>query len=204
VDSVADQRYPFRDVARVPPPAVLFGERNQGAVRCAAGRPSGLGQQHQRQQSGHLAVVGSDREDWPGQPDRLPGQLTAGQIGPATGARHHLKWALDPQPRRPTCAEPLPDPRGDCSMTSRRARPAARYRSESAKACPLQSSEPLCSGVSRLSLLSRLVLPCCTDPCSEECADNRDDPYGRLDDGHLYRYVGPQAGDSANSHRGNV
>ena len=42
----------------VPEAAVLLGERDEAAVGAGAGRAAGVGQQHERQQAGHLAVVG--------------------------------------------------------------------------------------------------------------------------------------------------
>ena len=48
------------DVA-VPEAAVLLGERDQRAVGAGAGRAPRVGQQHEREQPGDLAVVGQQR-----------------------------------------------------------------------------------------------------------------------------------------------
>ena len=62
--------------AAVPARAVLLGQRDQRAVGAGAGRAAGIGEQHQREQPGDLAVVGQPRRvQLPGQPDRLGGQL---------------------------------------------------------------------------------------------------------------------------------
>ena len=74
-----DQRDAFRDGRGVPGAAVLFGERDQGAVRTGSRRTPGVGQQHQREQPRHLAVVGQQVVHLPGQADRLARQLDAMQ-----------------------------------------------------------------------------------------------------------------------------
>ena len=63
----------------VPAAPVLLGHRDQRAVRPGPGRPAGVGEQHQGQQPGHLAVVGQQPVDQAGQPDRLGRQLGAVQ-----------------------------------------------------------------------------------------------------------------------------
>jgi hypothetical protein len=61
--------------------AVLLGQRNQRAVRPGARRKPRLGQQHQREQPGDLAVARQQAVHGPGEPDGLPGQVTALQVG---------------------------------------------------------------------------------------------------------------------------
>jgi hypothetical protein len=63
------------DQCRVPGRSVLLVEGDQVAARRQPGSAAGLGQQHQCQQSGHLAVVGQERTDQAREPDRLGGQL---------------------------------------------------------------------------------------------------------------------------------
>ena len=53
-----------------------------GPVRAG---PPGLGEQHQRQQPGHLRVGGQAGPQHPGQPDGLAGQVGAGQVRAAAG-----------------------------------------------------------------------------------------------------------------------
>ena len=42
----------------VPQRAVLLGQRHELTVRGRAGRPAGVGEEHQREQTGDLRVVG--------------------------------------------------------------------------------------------------------------------------------------------------
>ena len=55
--------------------SILLGERDQGAVVADAGRPAGVGQEHQREQTGDLAVVGQEAPQLARQPDPLRAQL---------------------------------------------------------------------------------------------------------------------------------
>ncbi len=80
-----DQGHAFGDGRRVPEAAILLGQRDQLAVWTGAGRPAGVGQQHQGQQAGDLAVVWQQVADDPRQPDRLAGQVGALQVGPGAG-----------------------------------------------------------------------------------------------------------------------
>ena len=73
------------DDVPIPAPAVLLGERDQSAVGRGAGRTSGIGQQHERQQPRDLAVVGQQAVEVAAKPDRLGRQVGALQVG--TGAR---------------------------------------------------------------------------------------------------------------------
>ncbi|OIJ90076.1 hypothetical protein BIV25_32790 [Streptomyces sp. MUSC 14] len=74
VQALIDQR-------AVPPLAVLFGQRYQVAGRCRPCLAAGVSEQHQREQPGHLAVLGQLRVHRPGQPDRLAGEVGADQLG---------------------------------------------------------------------------------------------------------------------------
>ena len=56
----ADQRHALGDGLPVPPAAVLPVERDQLAVRAGAGRPAGVGEQHQGEQAGHVGLVGQE------------------------------------------------------------------------------------------------------------------------------------------------
>ena len=71
----ADQRGPLLDRAAVPERSILLGERDQGAVVADASRPAGVGQEHQREQTGDFAVVGQEAPQLARQPDRLRAQL---------------------------------------------------------------------------------------------------------------------------------
>ena len=53
-ERVADERDALRDGIPVPQRSILFRERDQLAVRPGPRRAPGIGQQHQRQQSGDL------------------------------------------------------------------------------------------------------------------------------------------------------
>ena len=66
----------------VPAAPVLLGHGDQLAVGPGPRRPAGVGEQHQRQQPRHLAVVGQQPVDHAGQPDRLGRQLAAVQARP--------------------------------------------------------------------------------------------------------------------------
>ena len=66
-----DQRVAFADQIPVPEGPVLLGERDQRAVRGGAGRPARLGQQHQREQTADLWIVGKSQAGDPRKPDRL-------------------------------------------------------------------------------------------------------------------------------------
>ena len=79
---VGDQRDALRDRGGVPARPVLSLQRDQLAAGAGAGRPPGIGQQHQREQAGDLAVVGQQAVQHAGEPDRLGGQLDAGEVGP--------------------------------------------------------------------------------------------------------------------------
>ena len=84
------RRDPLGDGRRVPAAAVLLGERDQRAVRAGPRRTAGVGQQHQREQPGDLAVVGQALAQLPGQADRLARQLDPMQ-------RRARSWRCSPR-----------------------------------------------------------------------------------------------------------
>jgi hypothetical protein len=53
---LGEQRRPLGDRRVVPPAPILFGQRDQIARGIRPGRASGVGQQHEREQSCDLAV----------------------------------------------------------------------------------------------------------------------------------------------------
>jgi len=67
----ADDRLTFLDQGPIPSSAVLLAEQHQGAVGPHSRRATGLGQEQQRQQTGHLWLIGHERRQDPRQPDRL-------------------------------------------------------------------------------------------------------------------------------------
>ena len=73
------------DQRRVPGPAILLVERDQLAARRDPGGAAGLGEEHQRQQPGHLAVLRQELADQPREPDRLGGQVVTNRIGVGAG-----------------------------------------------------------------------------------------------------------------------
>ena len=75
-----DQGHPLGDQGLIPAAAILLGEGDQFPARAGARRAPGLGQQHQRQQPGHLGIAGQQPAQPAGQPDRLTGQIRAGQL----------------------------------------------------------------------------------------------------------------------------
>ena len=56
-DRAVEQRGALGDQRPVPAGPVLLGQRDQLAAGAGAGRPAGVGEQHQREQAGHLGVV---------------------------------------------------------------------------------------------------------------------------------------------------
>ena len=80
-----DQGLPLGDEPGVPAAPVLVGQEHHAPVGRGPGRPPGLGQQHQREQSQDFRLVRHQRGQQPPEPDRLGAQVGAGQ--PVTGAR---------------------------------------------------------------------------------------------------------------------
>src|SRR6266542_895005 len=73
------------DQRRVPGPTVLLVECDQFAARRNPGGAAGLGEEHQRQQPGHLTVVRHEGADQASEPDRLGGQVVTYGIGVGAG-----------------------------------------------------------------------------------------------------------------------
>ena len=69
------------DQRRVPGPAVLLVQGDQFAAGRDPGGAAGLGEEHQRQQPGHLTVLRQEGADQAGEPDRLGGQVVTDRIG---------------------------------------------------------------------------------------------------------------------------
>jgi hypothetical protein len=69
----------FRDRSPVPQRPVLLDEGDELAGGSGAGRPPRVGEQHQRQQPGHLAVLGEQRAHDASQPRGLSGSPSLGQ-----------------------------------------------------------------------------------------------------------------------------
>src|SRR6478672_10454025 len=76
---------PLGDQRRVPGPTVLLVEGDQFAARGNPGGAAGLGEDHQRQQSGHLTVLRHKGPDQASEPDRLGGQVVTYGIGVGAG-----------------------------------------------------------------------------------------------------------------------
>ena len=66
--------------AAVPEGAVLLGQRDELAVGAGAGGPPGVGEQHEREQTGHLGIVGQRRVHAAGEADGLARQVGAGEV----------------------------------------------------------------------------------------------------------------------------
>jgi hypothetical protein len=77
-----DDGDPFGDRLAVPQAAILLRQRDERAVRASPGRPAGIGQQHQGEQTGDLAVVGYALVQLAGEADRFGRQLDAEERGP--------------------------------------------------------------------------------------------------------------------------
>ena len=100
----ADQGGALGDGGGVPAGAVLVGQRDERAVRAGAGRAARVGEQHEREQAGDLALVRERRVQLPGQPDRLgaeldPVQAVAGAGGVALVEDQVEHVQHDGQPR---------------------------------------------------------------------------------------------------------
>ena len=70
-----DQRDALRDQRLVPVAAVLLVERYERAVGARALAAPGVGQEHQREETGDLTVVGKQLVHRPGQADRFGGEI---------------------------------------------------------------------------------------------------------------------------------
>ena len=76
-ESGVEQLQALGDERPVPPRAVLPGQWDERPVGRRAGRPTGIGQEHQREQSRDLRVVPGLAVQHPGQPDRLAREVDA-------------------------------------------------------------------------------------------------------------------------------
>jgi hypothetical protein len=85
--ALAHQPVPLGDQRRVPSPTVLLVEGDQFAARRNPGGAAGLGEEHQRQQPGHLTVLRHQGTDQPREPDRLGGQVVTYGIGVGAGSQ---------------------------------------------------------------------------------------------------------------------
>jgi hypothetical protein len=79
---LGDQGDLLGDGPRVPQTAILLGERHQLAAGAGPPRPARVGEQHQREEAGDLAVLGQLSVQLPGKPDRLGGELDPVQRAP--------------------------------------------------------------------------------------------------------------------------
>jgi hypothetical protein len=71
---------PFGDQPLVPQRAILLVQRDQLAAGSGAGRAAGIGEEHEREQSGDLAILREESVHHARQPDRLGGQIGAMQV----------------------------------------------------------------------------------------------------------------------------
>jgi hypothetical protein len=74
----ADDRLTLLDQGTISALAVLLAKQNEGTVGPRSRRTTGLGQEQQRQQAGHLWLVGHERRQDPCQPDRLRAETRLG------------------------------------------------------------------------------------------------------------------------------
>jgi len=66
---------PLGDQLRTPGPTVLLVEGDQFAARRNPGGAARLGEEHQRQQPGHLTVIRHEDTDQASEPERFGGQV---------------------------------------------------------------------------------------------------------------------------------
>ena len=79
----------LEDQRRIPRPAVLLVQRHQLATSdTLAGRGVRVCEEHQRQQPGHLALIGEERAHQASEPDRLGGQVATDGSVPGPVARY--------------------------------------------------------------------------------------------------------------------
>jgi hypothetical protein len=79
---VGDQGGALPDQLPVPRAPVLLGERHQGAVGPGPGGTAGVGEQHEREQSSDLAVLGQQPAHLAGETDGFAGQVDPVRVGP--------------------------------------------------------------------------------------------------------------------------
>jgi hypothetical protein len=80
-----DQRHAFGDRSSVPELPALLGERHDRPVDVGPGRPACVGQQHQREQPGDLALARQQAVQQTREPDGLGGQVDPLQRRPRAG-----------------------------------------------------------------------------------------------------------------------
>ena len=78
---VRDERNALFDERLVPEGAVLLGEWDQRAVGAGTRRAPRVGEQHEREEPGHLAVVGEQAADFAGEADGFTREIRTLQIG---------------------------------------------------------------------------------------------------------------------------
>ena len=91
----AHQRVALGDGGAIPQRPVLIGEPHQAAVGRGARRPPCVGEQHQRQQASCLRLVGHQFDEHPGKPDRLGGQVGAGELDAGAGGVALVEHEVD-------------------------------------------------------------------------------------------------------------
>ena len=79
-EHAAHERDALGDQRAVPARPVLLVERDERAVGARAFGATRVGEQHEREQAGDLAVVGEQRVQHAGEPDRLGGEVGALQV----------------------------------------------------------------------------------------------------------------------------
>ena len=77
--ALPDQLVPFDDHRTVPGRPILIGQQHHRSVGCDARSPPGVGEQQQRQESQHFALVGHQVGEQPGQPDGFEAEVLAHQ-----------------------------------------------------------------------------------------------------------------------------
>ncbi len=102
-EALADQVVALGDQGAVPAGAVLLVERDQLPVAHPGLAPR-LDEHHQREQAGHLRLVGQQLAQDPGQPDGLGGQLGADRVAVAAG---EVALVEDEEQHGQHAAEPL-------------------------------------------------------------------------------------------------
>src|SRR5207247_7786160 len=83
--ALAEDRLTLLEQGPIPASAVLLAEQHEGTVGPRSRRATGLAQEQQRQQAGHLWLVGHERRQDPGQPDRLRAEARFGWAGQPGG-----------------------------------------------------------------------------------------------------------------------
>ena len=74
-NAAADDRLALLDQGPIPRRAILFAEQYERSIGSGSRRATRFGEQQQRQQAGHLRLVGHERHQEPCKPDRLRTQM---------------------------------------------------------------------------------------------------------------------------------